>query len=435
MKRIAILAAAAASLFASTAARAQQHVIDIYLPQKIVHPLAAQDFAVAPGTDAALARAIPDALGRDLEFTGLFKVIDHGAYLEKPGSVKTDGTGTKWEDWSAIRASILVRGEVKLANGRYSATVFAFDVNGKTALGNGSFDAAANDLTTLEHRLADRVYKLATGEDSFFHSRLAFMNNRNGSKELFTAAFDGTEEQQVTKNRSINIAPSWSPDGKKIVFTSYVRAHPDLYLYDRGQDKFFRVSAREGINIGGVWAPVGRVIAATLSPETGNPDIYLMQEDGKGLKRLTDHYGNDVNPTWSPDAQRIAFVSDRGGSPNIYVMSQAGTNQTRLTFENNGAVKDNENPNWSPRGDRIAFQGRVNGAWQIFTMKPDGTDAHAVTSQGSNEDPSWSPDGRMLAFIHDGKVWVMEADGSNARAVSTGSGTFANVAWSPRIAW
>ena len=434
--RIAAFIAVLASFFAANA-HAEEHVIDIFRPEKIVHPVALPQFD-APATDPNLAKlslAIPDAIGRDLQFTGLFKVIDRTAYLEKPGTVKTDGAGTKWEDWTILNTSLLVRGTIQGSADKVTALVTVWDVHGKQKLGEQQISEPARELVKLEHELADAVYKLATGEASFFTSRIAFVNTRTGNKELYLATFDGHDEQAVTKNHSINISPSFSPDGKKLVFTSYVRSHPDLYAYDRGTDKFSRVSSRDGINIGGVWAPQGRVIAATLSSEGGNPDIYLMQEEGRGLKRLTDHYGNDVSPTWSPDAQRIAFVSDRGGSPNIYVMSAQGTNPTRITFDSNGAGKDNENPSWSPRGDRIAFQARVSGAWQIFTMKPDGTDAHAITSGGANEDPSWAPDGRMLAYIHDGKVWVMEADGSNARALANGAGTYANVVWGPRSSW
>lgn len=424
----------AMTLLLPALARAEDRMIDIYRPEKIVHPVALPAFDVTGG-DAALGTAIPDAMGRDLVFTGLFKVIDRAAYLEKPGAVKVTGEGTNWDDWNVLKASLIVRGSIRADAGRLNATVAVFDVHGKNKIGERQISEPLTALGKLEHELADAAYELATGEKSFFSSRIAFVNNRAGNKELFMASFDGREETQVTRNRSINVSPAWSPDGKKLLFTSYVRAHPDLYLWDRTTDKFSRVSNREGINIGGVWAPQGRVLAATLSSEGGNPDIYLMQDDGRGMKRLTDHYGNDVSPTWSPDAQKIAFVSDRGGNPNVYVMSAQGTNPTRITFEKDGAGKDNENPSWSPRGDRIAFQARVGGAWQILTMKPDGSEAHAITSGGANEDPSWSPDGRMIACIRDGKVWVMEADGSNARAITSGAGTYSNVTWSPRLPW
>lgn len=414
-----------------------ERVIDIYRPDKVVYPIAIPLFeGPAPAAGQPnYATALADQIGKDLEFTGLFKVVDRAAYLEKSGTVKPDGTGTKWEDWTVLKAAFLVRGGYRMEGGRLSAKVWVFNVDGGTKLGEFQAAETPDRAWLLAHKLAGAAYEMATGEKSIFSSRLAFISNRTGSKEVTTALFDGTRDVPVTKNRSINLSPSWSPDGSKISFTSYVRNHPDLYYYDRITDKFFRISDRSGINVGGVWSPQGRVMAATLSSEGGNPDIYLMGEDGRGPKRLTDHWASDVSPTWSPDAKQIAFVSDRGGSPNVYVMGVDGKNPTRITFDTNGAGKDNQAPAWSPRGDRIAFQSRIGGAWQICTMKPDGTEVRQLTAQGNNEDPAWSPDGRLLAFIHDGKLWVMEADGSNARQLLGGSGSYSNVAWSPRLPW
>lgn len=435
MMRSLLLPAMCALLFTTAvpaAAQPRRHVIDIFRPEKVVHPIAIPEFQADGPGDASFATALPDIIGRDLEFTGLFRVLDRGSYLEAKGSVKPNGQNTKWDDWTVLKASVLVRGGYRAeAGGRATAKIWVFSVADGSKLGELQ---VTDTRDRLAHRLADGVYKLLTGEDSIFSTQLAFVNNRTGAKEIWTASFDGRGEMQITRNRSINLAPSWSPDGKRLIFTSYVRNHPDLYFYDRPKDKFFRVSDRAGINIGGAWAPQGRVLAVTLS-DRGNSDIYLMGEDGKGAKKITDHFGLDVQPTWAPDGRSIAFSSDRGGMPNIYVAGVDGSNPKRLTFEGNGNGKDNQAPSWSPRGDRIAFQSRVGGTWQIFHMKPDGSGVRQITSAGNNEDPTWSPDGRMLAFVRDGKLWVMEADGTNARMIGATAGSFSNVVWSPRIAW
>ncbi len=408
--------------------RTAERVIDVFRPEKVVHPIGIPEFAVER-VDAKLSASLPDAIGKDLEFTGLFRVLDRGSYLETKGSVKPDGTGTKWEDWTVLKASLVARGAVRSEAGKLSAKVWVFDVAHGSKIGEKV--VSDSDPVMLGHRAADAIYELATGEKSIFSTSLAYVNNRTGSKEIWISSFDGKKEVQVTRNRSINIAPSWSPDSVRLIFTSYVRNHPDLYFYDRRQDKFFRVSDRAGVNVGGAWAPRGAVIAATLS-DKGNADIYLMGEDGKGAKRLTEHYGLDVSPTWSPDGRKIAFVSDRGGAPNVYVMNVDGSEPKRLTFDSNGAGKDNQSPSWSPRGERIAFQSRIGGAWQICTMAIDGRQVRQLTADGNNEDPAWSPDGRMLAYVKNGKLWVMEADGSNARAIGTAGGSYSNVVWSAR---
>ena len=436
MKNLTRAVALLAFLASPSIAGAQERVIDIYRPDKVVYPIALPVFEADGVADAKLGAALPEAIGKDLEFTGVFRVLDRNAYLEKPGSVKPNGAGTKWEDWNILKAHVLVRGGYRLEAGRINAKVWIFNVADGAKLAEFQTTESQDRANILAHKLADAIYEAATGEKGIFSSRLAFISNRTGSKEVFHSLFDGSKEQAITKNRSINLSPSWSPDGGKITFTSYVRNHPDLYFWDRKLDKFYRVSDRAGINIGGVWSPHGRVMAATLSSEGGNPDIYLMGEDGKGAKRLTDHWASDVSPTWSPDASKIAFVSDRGGAPNVYVLDvDKPATATRLTFDSNGAGKDNQAPVWSPRGDRIAFQSRIGGTWQVCTMKPDGSDVRQLTTGGNNEDPAWSPDGRLLAFIHDGKLWVMEADGTNARQIGAATGQYSNIAWSPRLAW
>ena len=101
-----------------------------------------------------------------------------------------------------------------------------------------------------------------------------------------------------------------------------------------------------------------------------------MDTTGGNPKKLTKGYGNEASPTWSPDGERIAFVSDRSGSPQIYVMARDGSNVRRLTFE--GSY--NTNPSWSPKGDRIAFCGRIEGHYHIFTIGIDGSGLRSLTS-------------------------------------------------------
>ena len=122
--------------------------------------------------------------------------------------------------------------------------------------------------------------------------------------------------------------------------------------------------------------------------------MYSNPLTGKITKRLTDHWGIDVSPAFSPDGTKIAFVSNRSGSPQIYVRDLSRGTEERLTFQGNY----NTSPAWS-KLNRIAFTSMDQGKFEIFTINPDGSQLRKLTAdQGNNEDACWSPDGRYIMF-------------------------------------
>ena len=115
---------------------------------------------------------------------------------------------------------------------------------------------------------------------------------------------------------------------------------------------------------------------AFTSTRDGNAEIYVMDADGKNQRRLTDSPRYDGHPSWSPDGQRIAFVSQRGGFRiQIYVMDSNGENQTRLTHD--GGNK--REPSWSPDGQSIAFMLNNFASIQIYVMDSDGKNRTRLT--------------------------------------------------------
>ena len=173
---------------------------------------------------------------------------------------------------------------------------------------------------------------------------------------------------------------------------------------------------------------VGRM--AFVKGATISAEIYVVTANGAGMKRITNQFGFDGDPAWSPDGRRIAFTSERDGAYEIYVMDADGGNPTRLT--NNTAL--DYRPAWSPDGARIAFVSERDGNADIYVMDSDGGNAVNLTKSGSlDSDPAWSPDGNSIAFrtSRDGAgIWIMNADGSQPRALTSLSSD-RHPAWSP----
>ncbi len=184
-----------------------------------------------------------------------------------------------------------------------------------------------------------------------------------------------------------------------------------------------------------VAAAVGRL--AFASDRDGNLEIYVMNADGSGQRRLTHTSAFEQNPTWSSDGTRIAFGRSGGGTEQIYVMNADGSAVRRLS---RGSARA-QAPTWSPDGARILFTSSRDGNEEIYVMNADGTGVRRLThSPQSDISPTWSPDGGKIAFARDLApaaapsqldVYVMNADGSGERRLTDNRANDAAPAWSP----
>ena len=173
------------------------------------------------------------------------------------------------------------------------------------------------------------------------------------------------------------------------------------------------------------------------STRDGDSEIYVMESDGSKQVRITIDPARDYDPSWSPDGERIAFVSNRErGQEQIFVMDSDGGNPMRLTNDST-----HQEPAWSPNGDKIAYV-RNKGGRQIWIMDADGGNQTQLTEVGKNGNPAWSPDGGRIAFRSLGNLaaglFVMDKNGSNPVRLAPDMNITSNPSWSPdgqRIAY
>lgn len=381
-----------------------------------------------------LSEGIADVIVRDLDLSGWFRVADRSAYIENPQRSGITRESIDFKNWSVIGVSGLVKGGFVVQGDELTVELRLFDVHQAKQLVGKKYTGKVKDFRRIGHKFADEIILQYTGVPGIFNTKIAYVSNAGGRfKEIYVAHLDGTEKMQVTSNRTINLSPSWSPDGRSLIYNSYKDGNPRPYMFDIFSGKEGRFTSFNGLNFGGKWSPDGKYIALALERQ-GNVDIRLFDRSGKELRRLTNDPGIDVSPAWSPDGDRLAFVSNRSGSPQIYILELADGKTRRLTYS--GGY--NTSPDWSPKGDKIAYSGRTGGRFDVFTISVQGGDPQRLTSgSGDNEDPSWSPDGRFIVFTSNRKgrynLYIMQANGENQQRLTGSGGDDTNPSWSPRL--
>ncbi|NWF56408.1 MAG: Tol-Pal system beta propeller repeat protein TolB [Syntrophaceae bacterium] len=423
--------------------------IDIRSPSFRKFPLAIFPFQslLPTNREMQLGERATEILKNDLDISGFFTLIAPSEGAEKTGLPAAGGDPSakpgedrlgagpqplNFQPWANLGAEALVVGNLFYRDGSLTLEARLYDVVKKELIVGKRYVGEITDLSRMVHRFADEIIYALTGEQGFFQTKIIFVSQAGGFKELYMMDYDGRNVFPITNHKSTCLSPRVSPDGRWVLFTSYKFGNPDLFLKDLQTGEEKRISSHPGLNISPAWSPDGKRIALTLSKD-GNSEIYAMNPDGSGLTRLTNHPDIDVSPTWSPDGQRIAFVSSRGGTPQIYVMSANGQNVQRLTFEGNY----NTHPAWSPRGERIAFDASMGGGRNICLMNSDGSDLRVLTANmGQCEMPSWSPDGRHLVFsaTRDGdpRIFLMNAEGTRIKRLTFQKGSDTYPYWVPR---
>lgn len=360
---------------------------------------------VTSDTDASLLSEFQATLAQDLKFCRVFNLIENGPLVKGRADVPA---------WASLGATQVLAGTFRRGSGgRLDANAHVYDaVNGKEVL-DVRPRVVTGDPRRMAHDVANEVVKYFTGLPGFFNSKIVFVNDHTGRKELYIADYDGRAARRLTNDNSIVILPRVSPDGDKIIFTSYMRGNPDLYIIKADGSGRQRISAKAGLNVSPSWAPNGQELALTLSIN-GPPNIYLMDLQGNIKKRLTDASTADTAPCFSPDGKQIVFTSDRAGAPHIYMMNIDGTGLRRLT-----TVGHCDSATWSPDGTTIVYVKSESGnRFDLYSIEAlTGIERRLTWGPGNNENPSWSPDGRFILFISTrrgkSELFVMSADGSD----------------------
>ena len=406
--------------------------------QEGVQRFAIPDCIPRKGDEASreVCRTVTQVLRADLQFENLFKFVPQSLMSAIP---PMDPEAPNFTDWKGIGASVLVITRAQVTGGEATVEVRVHFVDTGQSMLAKRYTGRDDNPRIFAHQASDDIMTL-TQYRGVARSKIAFVSDRDAvpgrkTKEIYVMDYDGYNPRRVTVNRSLNILPNWSPDGRSLAYVSYRRGKPDIFVASIYEGKSADVTSdKPGSAFAPAFSPDGKRIAYASSRE-GNMDIWVANADGSSPRRLTTTGALDTAPTWSPTGQEIAFTSDRSGTPQIYVMDTEGLNVRRVTRVGNW----NDAPAWNPskQFSEIAYTARLEG--NVFDIAvvdiANGQVRQLTQGRGSCEYPSWAPSGRHLTFACGrGSKWqiaVADRLGQTITMLPAGPGKNEQPDWGP----
>jgi TolB protein len=386
------------------------------------------------GQSAASPMDVVTVITADLRRSGRFDPVAEEKMLQKP----TDGADVDFQDWSFVGVEAVVVGKlIQTDADQFTLQFQLFDVFGRRQLlGYRMPNITRSTMRGAAHRAADMIYEKLTGIKGVFGTRVAYVTaKQQGNGRLYSLVIadqDGFNKHTIMESTDPIMSPAWSPDSRQLAYVSFENNRSSVWVQTLRTGNRFRVSSKPGINGAPSFSPDGRKLVVTLGGVDGNPDIYILDINSRQATRLTTHRAIDTEGSWSPDGRYIYFTSDRSGGPQIYRIAAEGGTPERVTFE--GSY--NARPRLSPDGKKLAMVTNDQGNFRIAVMDLERGHLLVLSRGRQDESPSFAPNSDSLIYAtrqgRDGVLETVSADGLiRQKLAARAGGDVREPVWSP----
>ncbi len=391
--------------------------------------------------------AITSVIENDLKMSGYFDPIDHNSFIQSAEQLNSN-KGPNLKEWSVLKVRFLLYGNITLNDNKLEVQFHLVDIiTGKKML-NLSMKSEATKWRKLAHMVSDAIFSRITDSKGMFNTRVAYVESLAASLEhpkrrIMIMDLDGYGAHAVTPGKTLVMMPSFSPNGRYVAYLKFPNKRDALVelldLSTKTSRPLLTNIARDALNFSPNFSPDSTSMVFSLTGKGGASAICYKKLTSNNYTALTPYIGINTSPCFSPDGKRIVFTSNGeafGGrcKENIFIMDSDGKNVRRIS---NSEGKYSQ-PVWSPRGDLIAFTKQIRSDFYIGVMNSDGTNERLIAHGYLVESPSWSPNGRYIIYARQdnstqkGQIWMVEITGRVNMPLDV-KGDASDSAWSPLL--
>ena len=257
---------------------------------------------------------------------------------------------------------------------------------------------------------------------------IAFESDHDGNWEIYLLDLATGTSHNLTRHPADDLDPAWSPDGSSLAFSADRDGdgQPELYVMGSNSSLTTRISTGGGGYRNPSWSPDGTSLTYML----GFGQIYKMDAVGGAEQWL----GAGFLPSLSPDGTALLYSAESTSTIDADIYRVNLTDHRIADLTNN--LANEWGARWSPDGARIVFSSLRGGKTNVYVMNADGSDTRAVTSENRNDlSPAWSPDGERIVYASevDGMIqlYIIDVDGGEQQRITFGESNSHSPAWRP----